>query len=122
MELKITKEKILEAAEKCSTAKQTLKILFPEAFTEEVSIMFHKGDVLVSKKNNKQYLIAIDSDKNIRIVGLHSSYIWQDKKVKSADLFIRAFELKMVFADRNISDYDLRRGGKMYNVCTGQEI
>jgi hypothetical protein len=34
-ELKITKDKIIEAANKCSTAKQTLKILFPEAFEEE---------------------------------------------------------------------------------------
>lgn len=33
MELKITKEKVLEAASKCETAKQTLKTLFPEVFT-----------------------------------------------------------------------------------------
>jgi hypothetical protein len=32
MQLEITKEKVLEAAEKCSTAKETLKVLFPEAF------------------------------------------------------------------------------------------
>lgn len=32
MELKITKEKILEAASKCSTAKEILKTLFPEVF------------------------------------------------------------------------------------------
>ena len=31
-ELKITKEKVLAAAAKCSTAKATLKTLFPEAF------------------------------------------------------------------------------------------
>ena len=31
-ELKITKERVLKAAEKCSTAKDTLKELFPEAF------------------------------------------------------------------------------------------
>jgi hypothetical protein len=34
-ELKITKEKVLEAANKCSTAKETLKVLFPEVFKEK---------------------------------------------------------------------------------------
>lgn len=122
MELKITKEKVLEAAEKCSTAKQTLKILFPEAFIEDVVMSFQKGDVLLSKKNNKQYLIAIDSDKNIRIVGLHSSYIWQDFKIKSVEHFITARELKLIFGGRDISQYDVKRGGKVYNVCTAREI
>ena len=32
MELKITKDKVLQAAAKCSTAKATLETLFPEAF------------------------------------------------------------------------------------------
>jgi hypothetical protein len=35
-ELKITKERILEAASKCSTAKETLKTLFPEVFQQSV--------------------------------------------------------------------------------------
>ena len=35
MELKITKERVLEAALKCSQAKETLKTLFPEAFEVE---------------------------------------------------------------------------------------
>jgi hypothetical protein len=34
VELKITKEKVLEAASKCSQAKETLKTLFPEVFQE----------------------------------------------------------------------------------------
>lgn len=34
-DLKISKERILEAASKCSTAKETLKTLFPEVFKEE---------------------------------------------------------------------------------------
>ena len=32
----ITKERVLEAASKCSQAKETLKTLFPEVFVEEV--------------------------------------------------------------------------------------
>lgn len=35
MELTITKEKVLEAASKCSTAEATLKVLFPEVFVKE---------------------------------------------------------------------------------------
>lgn len=34
-ELKITKAKVLEAAEKCEIAKATLEALFPELFKEE---------------------------------------------------------------------------------------
>lgn len=34
MELKITSEAVQRAAEKCSTAKEVLKELFPDAFTE----------------------------------------------------------------------------------------
>ena len=36
--LTITKEKVLEAASKCSQAKETLKGLFPECFEEDKSI------------------------------------------------------------------------------------
>lgn len=35
MKLEISKERVLEAASKCSTAKETLKTLFPEVFEEE---------------------------------------------------------------------------------------
>lgn len=38
MELKITKEKVLEAASKCSTAKATLETLFPECFEKRIYI------------------------------------------------------------------------------------
>ena len=36
--LTITKEKVLEAAAKCSTAKETLKTLFPECFEEDKKV------------------------------------------------------------------------------------
>lgn len=38
-ELKITKERILEAASRCSQAKQTLEVLFPEAFNKPIDEM-----------------------------------------------------------------------------------
>ena len=37
-ELKITKEKVLEAATKCSEAKKVLETLFPEAFDECITV------------------------------------------------------------------------------------
>lgn len=37
MELNITKERVIEAANSCPTAKTVLKILFPEAFEPEAS-------------------------------------------------------------------------------------
>lgn len=40
--LTITKEKVLEAASKCSTARETLKVLFPEAFEIEDNNAFIK--------------------------------------------------------------------------------
>lgn len=39
MELKVTKERVLAAASKCSTAKATLKELFPEAFENEIKVI-----------------------------------------------------------------------------------
>lgn len=41
--LEITREKVLEAAAKCSTAKATLQVLFPEAFENEKEI-YNFGD------------------------------------------------------------------------------
>jgi hypothetical protein len=37
-EYKITKENILKAADKCSTAKEVLKTLFPEAFDKDINL------------------------------------------------------------------------------------
>lgn len=39
--LEITAEKVREAASRCSTTAQTLKMLFPEAFESD---LFHFGD------------------------------------------------------------------------------
>jgi hypothetical protein len=38
MKLEITKEKVLEAASKCSEAKEILKTLFPEVFEKEIKL------------------------------------------------------------------------------------
>jgi hypothetical protein len=66
MKLEITKEKVLEAASKCSEAKEILKTLFPEVFEEERP-MFKKdvgiGDYLANDKNGNG-VIKIGSGMN----------------------------------------------------------
>lgn len=59
MELKITKEKVLEAASKCSTAKQTLQLMFPEVFEM----------LLVSKDttSNELYVAKVGEDIAIHV-------------------------------------------------------
>ena len=54
MELKTTKDKVLAAAAKCSTAKATLETLFPEAFEGGECIIHesHQKTNLVDDKNN----------------------------------------------------------------------
>ena len=49
MKLEITKEKVLEAASKCSQAKETLKTLFPEVFEDEKpEIVFNTAEVTIN--------------------------------------------------------------------------
>jgi len=55
----ITKGAILRAAEKCSTAKEVLKVMFPEAFESENLLANLQWDV-VEKATN--HLISIDSN------------------------------------------------------------
>jgi len=66
MELKITKEKVLEAASKCSTAKRTLETLFPEVFeTDELDFTKYKidnTDGFAGIKNDKRYLIGVRAE------------------------------------------------------------
>lgn len=47
MQLTITKEKVLNAASKCDTARQTLKILFPEAFSNSLQDAVDKIGAMV---------------------------------------------------------------------------
>ena len=44
MELKVTKEKVLAAASKCTTAKQVLQEMFPEAFDNSVDLSDYELD------------------------------------------------------------------------------
>lgn len=65
-ELKITKEKVLEAANKCSVAKETLKILFPKVFEEE--LWFRIGDTF--EWNSDIYILAWIDDDIISLINI----------------------------------------------------
>lgn len=62
MKLEITKERILEAAAKCSTAKQTLQVLFPEAFKQNYPLKV--GDIYVHPTNNISPMLLIQAHYN----------------------------------------------------------
>jgi hypothetical protein len=66
-ELKITKERILEAASKCSTAKETLKTLFPEAF---------------ESKWSREYREILCNGKRVLDIGHYSQPILYEKVCK----------------------------------------
>ena len=60
MELKIDSEKVQKAAERCPTAKEVLKTLFPEAFTEKIDPGIRQGDIF--EINSNSYLLATVAD------------------------------------------------------------
>ena len=81
MKLETTKERILAAAAKCSTAKQTLQTLFPEAFEEDKSVkimageLYHTqgGDWLLQRRSKSNY-----SEKSFLLNDYR--YNWEIKK------------------------------------------
>lgn len=75
MELSITKEKVLEAADKCPQAKETLKTLFPEVF-KELNIESFK---LSTDGSNMIYIADSHAPKGMRFqcFGLNSCYEWK---------------------------------------------
>ena len=54
MELKITKERVLEAAKGCSTTKKALQTLFPEAFEDEKYLVINRKTLENSKIINER--------------------------------------------------------------------
>lgn len=76
MELKITKEKVLEAASKCSTAKETLKVLFPEAFVVDEDSKWTKFGEEIGKFMNSSERIEWSIWKSIPVSGVEEKGIW----------------------------------------------
>ena len=78
MELKITKDKVLQAAAKCSTAKATLETLFPEAFEGDKKVVFEKFTGI--KDINGERLIENRFGSQAECVWLNSDFKWKIEK------------------------------------------
>jgi len=101
MELTTTKEKILEAANKCNSVKETLKILFPEAFEEEF-LYFKTGTMFFihNTVDNKGYLSAqyITKDSDVHIENRNNVFYTQ---------YATTNKLLLLIHDKNASEYRL---------------
>lgn len=85
MKLEITKEKVLEAASKCSTAKATLETLFPEAFKTDRPVF--PADIYIRCENTGGALVesrfeGFDDDYR-HVLWLSGGYTWQIKDAKT---------------------------------------
>ncbi len=78
MELKITKDKVLQAAAKCSTAKATLETLFPEAFEGDKKVVFEKFTGI--KDINGERLIENRFGSQAECVWLNGDFEWKIEK------------------------------------------
>lgn len=85
-ELKITKEKVLEAAEKCSEAKKVLEALFPEAFDDGVVLKQQGYDIADVKTNNIVMYIRGGGEYAHKALFLNDVYNWEIKRDSSDDL------------------------------------
>lgn len=74
MKLEITKEKVLAAAAKCSTAKATLQTLFPEVFEEDKYL-----DLGGQYKSSVSSLVCVRGNGEFKNKGwyLNSGYNWE---------------------------------------------
>lgn len=71
--LTITKEKVLEAASKCSAAKATLEVLFPEVFNQ--SKKFDLSKLKFEEVNGYMF-----TDESAKAAGFHSKLFFQINK------------------------------------------
>lgn len=74
MKLEITKEKVLEAAAKCSTAKEILETLFPEVF--DVVIMHKFGERFRGGLLGQDYILAKCGAGIAGLINLQTGVLW----------------------------------------------
>jgi len=55
MKAEVSKDRVLEAASKCPTAKETLKVLFPEFFEEDKSVSMPKFESIRSNCDRRLF-------------------------------------------------------------------
>lgn len=88
MEFKITKDRVLAAAAKCSTAKATLEILFPEAFEDERDTEYFctLGQILKRKGHNHSYAVLSISGGLYQLWNVTDKNAWSTTVRSASDL------------------------------------
>ena len=89
-ELKITKERVLTAAEKCEDAKEVLQELFPDVFkgqwkdiTEEIEWKIVKDNATSVSKKNMHHLVGFHTDDDLVVyVSAGSMFLLDGKRYK----------------------------------------
>lgn len=108
--LKITKEKVLEASEICSDTKRVLKTLFPEVFESELEI----GKWYKSTDNSSRMLYFLDGEDNYGVdgCGIWRAPLYHD--VKNMDEFKPATDSEVEKA--LIKEYNKKYDGKSFKI------
>lgn len=91
MEFKITRERILEAASKCSTARTTLEILFPEAFDDSDRDSEHfctVGQALKRQGYGHIYAVIMVEEGLFQLMNVSQGKFWDYCKKTSSYLGI----------------------------------
>lgn len=106
-ELKVSKSKVLEAANSCPQTKQALKILFPEAFKENKP--FIKKGALFLRKSQKGYVYMLTEFNGcLNVKNLTLGTFWNPKALYSADGFTRPMtedEFKSMTGYGDLTDF-----------------
>jgi hypothetical protein len=116
MNLNITKERILEAAAKCSTAKQTLKVLFPEAFELPEITVVKPGDVFKHPEGNCNTFLVVNTRystqwhpcQNLQLLGIgckvNSSEFFENHSTHTQEEVITYLKQRGMVYSHNIQD------------------
>ena len=125
MELKITKERVLAAAKRCSTAKGVLSEIFPEVFKEGKS--FKIGDIFsIDSEVEIQdfYILSQTEPYKVALVNLRGGNRYKDPiKVKDVT-HITLEELEQItgIAGDPEKIFCLRKGNLMFNPHNPEAI
>lgn len=84
-ELKVEKDRVIQAASECPESRATLEALFPEAF-EEQKVFGKIGAVMKRDKYPNQTYALIKWNGEVRLLNITSNFFWKDAIMKVSQL------------------------------------
>lgn len=84
-ELKVDKDRVIQAASECPESRATLEALFPEAF-EEQKVFGKIGVVLKRDKYPNQTYALIKWNGEVRLLNITSNFFWKEAIMKVSQL------------------------------------